>query len=242
MIGVCAAVEAVSWGAWHEVKSVMLPSSYLDAVQRAGATALLLPPDPSVAEDPGRVLDMLDGLLLAGGSDIDPASYGEPLDSRVGGTCAPRDAFELALARAALERDMPVLGICRGMQLLNVATGGGLAPHLPDVVGHEGHRPVPGLWAEHPVRLDPEGLAARVVGGERAEVHSHHHQGVDRLGAELRASGWADDGSVEAIEAPERSFALGVLWHPEQNEASRVVAGLVVAAGRRQRAVTEMAA
>jgi len=236
VVGVCAALEAVSWGAWHEIRSVMLPASYLEAVQRAGATALLLAPDPAVAAEPERVLDLLDALLLAGGSDIDPASYGAPSDPRVTGTSPARDAFELALARAALERDMPVLGICRGMQLLNVATGGGLVAHLPDVVEHDDHRPVPGEWARHPVRLDPDGLAARAAGSEQVEVNSHHHQGVDGVGADLRASGWAADGTVEAIESATRSFVLGVLWHPEQDPGSCEVAALVEAARERRAA------
>jgi putative glutamine amidotransferase len=167
---------------------------------------------------------MLDGLILAGGSDIDPASYGQEPHPETGGTNADRDRFEAALARAALERDMPVLGICRGMQMLNVACGGTLVQHIDDVVTH---RHTPGEFADHEVELDSGSLAARAAGGERLAVKSHHHQGVDRLGSALVATGRDADGLVEAIEMPERQFALGVLWHPEQDDESRVIAALV---------------
>ncbi len=212
-IGLCAATERARWGPWDE-DAVLLPRSYARAVQRAGGAALMLPPDPLVADSPDELLDRLDGLVLTGGSDL--------------GASPERDSFEIALAQRALERDMPVLGICRGMQLMNVALGGGIVPHLPDVVGHENHRHTPGAFADHRVRLEPGSLAARVVGREQEAVKSHHHQGVDGLGDGLVASGWSvEDGIVEAIEVPDRRFALGVLWHPEEDEASRVVNALV---------------
>jgi putative glutamine amidotransferase len=230
VIGLCAAVERAAWGAWDDVL-VMLPRSYVVAVQRAGGLAVLLPPDPAVEQAPDEVLDFVDGLVLAGGADVDPAAYGAEADPRTTGTCPPRDAFEVALARRALECDVPVLGICRGLQLLNVATGGTLVQHLPDRVGHEQHRPAPGTFVEHEVRVEPRSLAARAVEAERSDVKSHHHQGPDRIGDGLMATGWAlPDGSVEALEAPHRRFALGVLWHPEQDERSRVVSALVRAA------------
>jgi putative glutamine amidotransferase len=233
VIGLCAAEERASWGAWEDVL-VMLPRSYARAVQLAGGLAILLPPDPVVAQDPDEVLDLLDGLVLAGGSDVDPALYGAEADPQTAGTCPPRDAFEAALARRALERDLPVLGICRGLQLLNVATGGTLVQHLPDRLGHEEHRPTPGLFVEHEVRVEAGSLAARATGHQCAEVMSHHHQGPDRIGDGLVATGWApSDGSVEALEAPGRRFALGVLWHPEQDERSRVVSARVEAARER---------
>jgi putative glutamine amidotransferase len=212
-VGLCAATEHAQWGPWNE-DAVLLPRSYARAVQRAGGLALMLPPDPLAVEHPDEMLDRLDGLVLTGGSDL--------------GAWPDRDRFEIALAQRALERDMPVLGICRGMQLMNVALGGGLVDHLPDVVGHENHRHTPGSFADHHVRLEPGSLAARVVGREQEAVKSHHHQGLDGLGDGLVASGWSvEDGVVEAIEVPERRFALGVLWHPEEDEASRVVNALV---------------
>jgi putative glutamine amidotransferase len=183
----------------------------------------VLPPDDVVAESPDELLDMLDGLILAGGSDIDPGSYGASPHPETGTTWPERDRFEIGLGTRALERDMPVLGICRGMEMLNVIHGGTLTQHL----GLELHRHTPGVFTDHRVRLEPGSLAARVVGDEHTEVKSAHHQGLEELGEGVVASGIADDGVVEAIELPERSFAVGVLWHPEEDERSRVVGALV---------------
>jgi putative glutamine amidotransferase len=233
VIGLCTAIERARFGVWDEL-AALLPLTYPRAVQRAGGLALMLPPDPAVAERPDELLDRLDGLVLAGGCDIDPASYGagEP-HPQTGGTTPERDDFELALLNAALERDMPVLGVCRGMQMLNVARGGGVEQHLPDVVGHEDHRHTPGAFADHEVRIEPGSLAARVIGRARERVKSHHHQGLAALGDQVVATGWAvGDDVVEAIELPGRRFALGVLWHPEEDEASRVLHALVEEASR----------
>ena len=219
-IGLCAAVERARWGSWDQT-ATLLPQSYALSVQRAGGLALMLPPDPEAERDPGELLDRLDALVLTGGCDIDPATHGSRPHPQTSGSSPERDRFELALARAALDRDMPLLGICRGMQMLSVALGGGIVQHLPDVVGHEGHRETPGVFADHEVQLEPGSLAARVAGREREPVKSHHHQALDGLGEGLVASGWsAADGVVEAIEAPGRRFALGVLWHPEEDPAS----------------------
>ena len=238
VIGLCMAVERASWGAWNE-EAVLLPRSYARAVQRAGGLALMLPPDPELVERPDEVLDRIDALVLTGGADIDPRSYGAEPHAFTAGTSAERDEFELALARAALARDMPLLGICRGMQLLNVALGGGIEQHLPDVVGHEMHREVPGTFADHRVKLEPGSLAARVIGRESEAVKSHHHQAIAGLGDGLVATGWSlDDGVVEAIEQPELRFALGVLWHPEEDDASRVLRALVDEARSRSEAGT----
>ncbi len=210
----------------------MAPRSYAAAVQGAGALALLLPPDGSMVSDPSPLLDRLDGLILAGGSDIDPATYGAERHPETQTTWPERDAFEVAAARGALDRGMPVLGICRGMQLLNVALGGTLHQHLPDVIGNSDHMHTPGAFGDHEVRLQPGSLAARAAGGTRLSVKSHHHQGVDELGEGLIATGWAvGDETIEAIELPGRSdYALGVVWHPEEGGHDAVIGSLVAAA------------
>jgi putative glutamine amidotransferase len=222
VIGICSAVESARWAAWEVVVNLS-PRTYSLAVQRAGGVAIILPPDDSVAENPDELLDLLDGLILAGGSDIDPGSYGAKPDPETKTTWPERDRFEIALGTRALERDMPMLGICRGMEMLNVVQGGTLNQHL----GLELHRHTPGVFTDHRVELTPGSLAARVVGSETTEVKSAHHQGVEELGEGVVISGHADDGVVEAIELPERSFAVGVLWHPEEDEQSRVVGSLV---------------
>ena len=230
VIGICAAVERVSWGAWRDVPSSIMPLTYSEAVQAAGAIALLLPPDDALAERPDPLLDLVDGLMLAGGCDVDPASYGARPHPQTGGSWPARDRFELGLVHRAIERELPVLGICRGMQLLNVAAGGTLVQHVPDEVGHEDHRHTAGQFSDHEVRLEPGSLAARAVGADTTAVKSHHHQGVDELGEGLLASGWSTrDGIVEAVELEGKPYALGVLWHPEQDQRSRVVASLVEA-------------
>jgi putative glutamine amidotransferase len=233
VIGICAAIESAQWAAW-EVMVNLSPRTYSLAVQRAGGIALILPPDDVVAESPDELLDMLDGLILAGGSDIDPASYGAQPGPETRGTRPERDRFEIALGTRALERDIPLLGVCRGMEMLNVIQGGTLDQHL----GLELHRHTPGVFTDHAVRLESGSLAARVVGDERTEVKSAHHQGVDELGEGVVVSGHADDGIVEAIELPEKSFAVGVLWHPEEDEESRVIGSLVSEARDRMEAPT----
>ena len=234
VIGICAAIENARWAAW-DVLVNLSPRTYSLAIQRAGGLPLVLPPDDVSAEEPDELLEMLDGLILAGGSDIDPASYGARPHPETKNTRPERDRFELGLGTRALERDMPVLGICRGMQMLNVIHGGTLTQHLP---GLELHRHTPGVFTDHRVRLEPGSLAARVVGGDYTEVKSAHHQGLEELGEGIVASGYADDGVVEAIELPERSFAVGVLWHPEEDERSRVVGALVSEARDRSKAAS----
>jgi putative glutamine amidotransferase len=236
VVAMPASTERGMWGAWDEVVD-LLPHTYAVAVQRAGAIAVILPPDPHGVEHPDAFLDGADALLLAGGADIDPRTYGAEPHGETKGVNRLRDDFEVALTRRALERDMPMLGICRGMQLLNVAVGGDLVQHLPEVLGHDEHRTTPGTFADHEVRLRPDSLAARAVGTDRSAVKSHHHQGPGMLGAGIEPTGWGrDDANVEAIEMPARRFALGVLWHPEEDEASRVIGALVDEARDRMKA------
>jgi putative glutamine amidotransferase len=232
VIGICTAIERAKWSVWDQ-PAALLPLSYVEAVQRAGGMATMLPPDPVLSEDPDQALALLDGLILAGGADIDPASYGQEAHPETVGTVPERDLFEIALTRAAIERDLPLLGICRGMQLINVALGGTLMQHLPERYGHHEHRRVPGSFdgAEHDVILSEGSLAARATGEIQHMTKSHHHQGVERLGEGLIVSGVSTlDELAEAIELPVAQFVLGVQWHPEADVASTVVSALVDAA------------
>ncbi|MEZ5156311.1 MAG: gamma-glutamyl-gamma-aminobutyrate hydrolase family protein [Solirubrobacterales bacterium] len=231
LIGICAAIEQARWASW-DVVVALAPRTYATAIQTAGGIGAILPPDPAVTEEPDLLLDRIDALLLAGGSDIDPAAYGAEPAPETTGQRLERDRFEVALLRRAIERDMPALGICRGMQMLNVACGGTIDQHVPDRIGGSiRHREVPGTFSEHEVEVEPGSLAARAIGSGRAAVKSHHHQGIGRLGAGLEISGRsAEDDLIEAIEVPGRRYALGVLWHPEEDARSNVIRSLVEAA------------
>lgn len=248
VIGICSALERARWSVWDQ-EAALLPYAYLSEISRAGGLALMIPPADHLIESPDGALDVLDALILAGGADIDPSTYGEEPHTETRGTVPRRDRVEVSLARRAIERDMPVLGICRGMQLINVALGGTLHQHVPDVVGTHEHRRRPGSFegAEHDVRLTPGSLAARAAGEELHETRSHHHQAVDRLGSGLIVSGAsAFDDLAEAIEMPGRSFVLGVQWHPEADQSSGIIGALVqeardervAAAGQGLRAAT----
>ena len=227
VIGVCTYFETVRWGAWED-RAAMVPAGYVASVQRAGGIAVLLPPDPEAIDDPDPVLDLVDGLILAGGVDVDPSTYGADPHERTDPPNEMRDRFELALARRALERDLPLLGICRGMQVMNVAGGGTLVQHLPDVVGHDAHRQTLGVFGDHEVELDAGSLAERAAGEARHATKSHHHQGVDVVADGFVVTGRSLlDDLPEAIEAPDRRYALGVQWHPEADETSRLIASLV---------------
>jgi putative glutamine amidotransferase len=230
VIGICAALEQARWGSWDSLV-VLSPRNYSLAVQREGALGLVLPPDESIAAEPGDLLDLLDGLLLSGGSDIDPGTYGELSRPETSGGRPERDRFEIALARGAIERGIPLLGVCRGMQLLNVACGGTLDQHIDNL---EVHRHTPGAFHDHEVVLEHGSLAARAAGAQRVRVRSHHHQGVGRLGEGLLVTGRAaEDDLIEAIELPQSAFVLGVLWHPEEDPQTGPIAALVTAATAR---------
>jgi putative glutamine amidotransferase len=240
-IGICAAVERARWGPW-DAEVALMPLTYAGAVQAAGGLALVLPPDPAAVEEPAALLARLDALVLAGGADVDPTTYGAGAEAETDRPWPERDRFELALTREAIDREIPVLGVCRGMQLLNVARGGTLIQHLPRLTGDDRHRHTPGLFSDHEVRLEPGSLAAGAAGAERLAVKSHHHQALERLGEGLVASGWSvPDDVVEAVELPGHPFALGVLWHPEEDTRSRVIGALVEAAHGAQREVEEAA-
>jgi putative glutamine amidotransferase len=227
LIGITSYDEPVAWGAWN-VEAVLVPTSYVRSVERAGGRALVVPAAEIGVEE---TLDMLDGIIFSGGGDVDPATYGAESHEATGGVRPERDRAELELLRGAVERELPVLAICRGSQVLNVALGGDLVQHLPEVLGHERHLHTPGEFADHDVRLVPDTQIGAIL-GDRAPVKSHHHQGFGRLGEGMREAAWADDGTVEAIEDPDRRFALGVLWHPEEGEDLALFQALVDEARR----------
>jgi len=227
IIGITSYAEEARWGAW-QLPAALIPMAYVRAVERAGGRPLLVPPSEEGVEE---TLEALDGLVLSGGADLDPATYGAEPHPQTNGLRPERDGAELALLEGALDRDMPVLAICRGSQVLNVARGGDLLQHLPDVVGHEEHKATPGVFAEHGVDVLP-GTKLHELVGNRADVKSHHHQGFARLGEGLRESARAEDGTLEAIEDPSRRFALGVLWHPEEAEDAALFEALVAEAER----------
>ena len=224
VIGITSYAEEASWGHW-QLPAALVPLSYVRSVEAAGGRPLLVPPSDDGVEE---TLGAVDGLILSGGADLDPAGYGEESNGTIGGQ-ADRDRAEVALLEGALARDLPVLAICRGMQLLNVARGGSLEQHLPDIVGHEGHRVERGAFSDHDVRL-AEGSRTAAILGEAASIKSSHHQGPARIGSGLEPVGWAEDGTVEALESPGQTFAVGVLWHPEEGEDKRLFEALVEAA------------
>jgi putative glutamine amidotransferase len=224
VVGITTYLLPARWGAW-DMEAALVPADYVRGVERAGGAPLLVPP----GADLEATLSVVDGLVFSGGSDLDPSLYGADAHPATGGVIRERDDFELQLMHAALERDLPVLAICRGSQVLNVALGGDLEQHVPDRVGSNVHKEVDGVFADH----DVEVLGGTRLGsllGDRHDVKSHHHQGFARLGAGLQESARAPDGTVEALEDPARRFTLGVLWHPEAGEDLALFEALVAEA------------
>jgi putative glutamine amidotransferase len=221
VIGITSYLTQATWGPWADVRVSLLPYTYVRAVSDAGGRPVLLPTIPG-ADETGT-LDLLDGLILGGGPDIDPALYGRAAGPHTVVSAPERDEAESALLRGALERDLPVLGICRGMQLLNIVRGGTLVQHLPE------HATPPGSFTRHEVVVQPDSVVGAAIGGH-ADVHSGHHQGVESVGRGLCVVGRAPDGVIEAIEDPSARFCVGVLWHPEQGSDRELFRALVAAA------------
>ena len=212
-VGITSYWAPVKLGSWSGLATVTF-HGYIEGTRGAGARPLVIPADPYLADDPDDVLDLLDAIVFVGGDDVAPELYGAERHPRTGPRHERRDAVELSLMRRALERDLPVLAICRGFQVLNVARGGTLVQHLDDHLDGRPHREDDSTYGVHQIVTD-EGSRLRSIVGERSTVHSHHHQGVERLGEGLIATAHADDGVVEGIEDPSRRFAMGVLWHPD---------------------------
>lgn len=228
VIGVTTYAEEARFGL-QDTFSAVLPLSYAHAVHESGGRAVLITPD-----DPGAdILDRIDGIVFTGGSDVDPGLYGEKPHPTTS-VKPERDAAELLLMRAAVATDLPVFGICRGMQLMVVAYGGRLHQHLPDVLGHDNHRPVAGpKFGHHPVRLEPGSTAYKIL-GEQVTVNSYHHQGIADPGR-LVPTGWCpEDSLIEVVEDPARKFVLGVQWHPEDTKDFRLFRAHVEASAERR--------
>lgn len=224
VVGITTYLTPAAWGAW-ELDAALVPAAYVRAVERAGGSPLLVPPGAGLDE----TLDRVDGLVFSGGSDLDPELYDAEAHPETVGVVRERDEFELQLMQAALARDVPLLAICRGSQVMNVALGGDLEQHVPDRVGTDVHKETPGVFAKHDVAVVPETRLAAII-GERHDVKSHHHQGFGRVASELRESARAPDGTLEALEDPSKRFALGVLWHPEEGEDLALFEALVAEA------------
>ena len=222
VIGITSYAQEAKWGVW-QLPAVLVPLAYVDAVEAAGGRAVVIPPSEDGVEE---TLATLDGVIFSGGADVDPARYGAEPHPETDTPQSRRDAGELALLEAALARDMPVLAICRGFQLLNVARGGDLVQHLPEKVGHDVHKQVPGEFAVHPVEVK-DGTRLAAIVGEGSNVTSHHHQALGRIGEGLVETAWAADGTLEGVEDPSLRFAVGVQWHPEAGEDAALFEALV---------------
>ena len=228
LIGITSYAQPARWGSW-ELPAALVPLYYVESIERAGGRALVVPPSTDAVDG---TLDVLDGVVFSGGIDIDPLAYGAERHPATDPAQAHRDAGELALLARALERDMPTLAICRGFQLLNVLRGGDLVQHLPEQLGHEGHRERLGAFSEHPVEVKSGTRLASILGERHEGVQSSHHQAVGRVGEGLVETAWAEDGTLEGLEDPGKRFALAVLWHPEMEEDKRLFEALVAEARR----------
>ncbi|WP_295841872.1 gamma-glutamyl-gamma-aminobutyrate hydrolase family protein [uncultured Microbacterium sp.] len=232
VVGLTTYLERAKQGVW-DVRASFLPQQYFDAVTASGASAVLLPPQPRPEQAAAAVLDGLDGLILTGGLDVQPELYGAERHPLTDPARADRDAWEIALLAGARERGIPVFGICRGLQLINVAMGGTLHQHLPEALGTERYRIGGGVFAENVVEVDAGTRLAGLVGAGALTVHSYHHQGVDRVGEGLVVTARTDDGLVQAVETDGDDYLVAVQWHPEENaEDRRLFLGLVAAAAR----------
>jgi putative glutamine amidotransferase len=230
LIGITSYLEQCRFGLW-DVPAAVIGRTYVDAVVTAGGMPVLLPP---VGRWLPEHVSRLDGLVLAGGADIDPSRYGQAPHPKTGTLRPERDTSEFGLFHLALEADLPVLGVCRGIELINIAMGGTLQQHLPDVVGAEVHNPAPGVFGTNEIKLTPGSAVAGLI-GDHVTVHCHHHQGIGQLANGLTAVGWSSDGVIEAVEVPDSGFVVGVQWHPEENSADvRLFEGLVQAARRKR--------
>lgn len=226
VIGITSYVERARYGVWDH-KAALLPQSYLEAIVRSGGIPVVLPP---IGDGGIELVRRIDGLVLAGGADIEPTRYQQPAHPETVGVRPDRDAFEFPLLATAIENDLPVLGICRGMQLLNVAFGGSLIQHLPESTCHDGHRPQPGVFGSCRVEFAANSKLATILGKETT-VRCHHHQAASTVAERCDVVGWAADGICEAIELPDRFFVVGVQWHPEEDAGDdRLFAALIEAA------------
>jgi putative glutamine amidotransferase len=228
VIGISAYDDMAAWGAW-QVQAAIVPEAYVRSVAGAGGVPVILP----VGGDAAGQVASVDGLVLTGGPDVAPAHYGADAHAESKAASAARDAHELALAGAATAVGVPVLAVCRGLQLLNVARGGTLLQHLPDVVGHADHGPAPGTYGRHAVAVAPGSHLASALGRDEVTVHSAHHQAVDVPGTGLEPVAWAPDGTPEAYEDPGAPFVVGVQWHPEVGDDLSLFQALVAAAQAR---------
>ncbi|WP_022893535.1 gamma-glutamyl-gamma-aminobutyrate hydrolase family protein [Agromyces subbeticus] len=232
VIGVTTYLEQARTGVW-DVPASFLPKVYIDAVTDAGGIAVLLPPQPGSEGIARTLLSALDGLIVSGGADVDPRRYGQSPHERTGVPRTDRDDWEDHLLTAAIALELPFLGICRGAQMLNVALGGTLVQHLPDVVGSDAYQPAPAKFGEAEASVVAGSRLAALLGdrGDPLPIHVYHHQALDEVAPGLRVTARTDDGVIEAVELTTVPFGLGVQWHPEENAADRrLFAGLVDAA------------